>query len=82
MYLTRADIQDSSMMLLTLGVETIASALSIYTFFSDIAVWKVSCRKPTTDSWYVVAILCSFEPMCGNVTSAAKKLSLAHHLRV
>ena len=81
MYLTRADIRDSDM-LLTLVVETTASALSIYTFFAGIAVWKASCYKPTTDSWYVVAILCFFEPMCGNVTSAAKKLYLAHHLRV
>ena len=31
--LTRADIQDSDMMLLTLVVETTAIALSLYTFF-------------------------------------------------
>ena len=70
------------MMLLTSVVETTAIALSLSTFFAEIAVWKASCCKSTTDSWYVVAILCFFEPMCGNVTSAAKKLHLAHHLRV
>lgn len=80
--LTRADIQDSDMMLLTLVVETTAIALSIYSFFAEIAVWKASCCKPTTDSWYVVVILCLLERMCGNVTSVAKKLYLAHHLRV